>query len=83
MCTFATALAVFAAIQDRITAGGTDLYVRAHAAAALAGTTPPTIDSVMQPVVARSVRVALAWSGAVAVAGLLATAVVARRPPRG
>jgi hypothetical protein len=51
--------------------------------AAAAGTTAPTIDAVMRPAVARSVRVGLLSGGLVAIAGAASAALVARRTTRG
>ncbi len=77
LMTFVAAVVVFAAVQDRVTASGARQY-ETQQRAALAGSGPPvTIDQVMVPVVASSVGKGLAWSGAVAaagVAGALATA---------
>jgi hypothetical protein len=77
------AVAVFALVQDRITARATDQYVRAQRMAAAAGTTAPTIDAVMRPAVARSVRVGLLSGGLVAIAGAASAALVARWTTRG
>jgi hypothetical protein len=77
------AVAVFALVQDRITARGTDQYVRAQQAAAAAGTTAPTLDAVMRPAVARSVRAGLLSGGLVVAVGAAGAALAARRSPRG
>jgi hypothetical protein len=77
--TFVTALAVFAVVQDRLTARGTDQYVRAQRAAAAGIGTPPGIDAVMRPAVARSVRLGLLSGGVVAGAGVAGAALLARR----
>jgi hypothetical protein len=77
--TLLAAVIVFAVVQDRLTAAAARQYVTLQRAAA-AGTGPPvTIDEVMRPGVRRSVRVALLWSGTVALAGLVGAAAVARR----
>ena len=70
-------------IQDRITAEGTDQYVRTQRAATAAGTAAPVLDAVMRPAVARSVRVGLWWSGLVASTGMAAAGIIARRGQRG
>ena len=68
--TFAAALVVFCIVQDRVTAEGARRYV-ALQKEALAGRGPAvTVDEVMRPAIARSVRLALLASGTVAVAGL-------------
>jgi hypothetical protein len=69
--TFVAALVVFAAVQDRVTASGAREYVRAQRAALAGRGTPVTIDQVVAPAVRRSVRDALAASGAVAIIGVL------------
>jgi hypothetical protein len=67
------ALATFAVVQDRTTARGARDYV-ARQRDALAGRgTRVTIDEVMQPAIARSVRDGLlAAGGVVVVGGLIA-----------
>ena len=76
--TFAAALAVFCVVQDRVTAEGARRYVTLQTEA-LAGRRPPvTIDAVMQPAIARSVRLALLASGATALAGIGAAFVLRR-----
>lgn len=78
LTTVAAALVVFAVVQDRVVASGAGRYA-ALQRAALAGAGPAvTIDEVMRPVVARSVRDGLLWSGVVLVAGLGAAAIAAR-----
>jgi hypothetical protein len=79
----ATALAavvVFAVVQDRVTAAGARRYV-ALQRAALAGRGPAvTIDQIMRPAIAQSVREGLLWGGVVLVSGVgIAIAVSARR----
>jgi hypothetical protein len=79
--TFAAAFVVFCIVQDRVTAEGARRYV-ALQRDALAGRGPAvTIDAVMQPAVARSVRLGLVSSGAVVAVGVAAGLVVRRRWP--
>jgi hypothetical protein len=75
----AAAVVVFCIVQDRVTAAGARANV-AHQRAALAGRAEPvTIDEVMRPTVARSVRQGLLWGGVVLIAGL--AGVVTLAPP--
>jgi len=75
----AAAVVVFAVVQDRVVAGAAGQYV-ARQRAALAGAAPAvTIDEVMRPAAARSVRQGLLWGGVTLVAGLGLAAAVARR----
>jgi hypothetical protein len=78
----ATALAavvVFAVVQDRVTAAGARQYV-ALQRAALAGRGPAvTVDAIMRPAIAHSVREGLLWGGVVLVSGAGIAAAVARR----
>ena len=76
--TFAAAVVVFCVVQDRVTADGARRYV-ALQKQALAGAGPlVTVDEVMRPAIDRSVRLALAASGAVAVAGGMVAAMCSR-----
>jgi len=76
------ALAVFLAVQDRVTAEGARRYV-ALQRQALAGRAPAvTIDEVMAPAVERSVRQGLLWGGVVLLAGF-GVAAAASRGSRG
>ena len=77
------AVAVFAVIQDRITVAGVGQYVAMYQESVAARRSPPAIDAIMEPAVARAVREAAIWSGAVLVAGVAGTAVIRRRPRRG
>lgn len=75
------AIAVFLVVQDRVTAGGAREYVARHRAAAVGQTPAVTIDEVMAPAVARSVRAGALWGAVVLVAGLaVAWHFSARRP---
>ena len=79
--TAAAALVVFCVVQDRVTAEGARRYV-ALQREAIAGRGPAvTVDEIMQPAIARSVRVAVLWSGTVGVAGVAAALAVRRRWP--
>jgi hypothetical protein len=79
--TFAAAVVVFCIVQDRVTAEGARRYV-ALQADAIAGRGPAvTIDEVMRPAVARSVRVASLCSGVVMMVGIAAGVVVRYRWP--
>ena len=71
--TFAAALAVFCIVQDRVTAAGARRYV-ARQTDALAGRGPyVTIDEIMQPAIAESVREGLLAAGVVvAIGGVVA-----------
>ena len=76
LVTVAAAVVVFAVVQDRVTASGAGRYGTLQRAA-IAGQAPAvTVDEVMTPAIARSVRQGLSWGGAVLAAGLgLAVAV--------
>jgi hypothetical protein len=77
--TFAVALAVFGIVQDRVTAAGARRYVALQKDALAGRRTPVTIDEVMQPAIARSVRLGLISSGAVVVTGVAVAFVVRGR----
>jgi hypothetical protein len=73
------ALAVFAVVQDRVTAAGARRYV-ALQRDALAGHGPAvTIDEIMRPAIQRSVQQGLLWGGVVLVLGLGVAGAVRRR----
>jgi hypothetical protein len=80
--TFVAALAVFCAVQDRLTAAGAREYVDRQRAAIAGSAAFVTVDDVMQPAIRHAVRVALAWSAVVTGAGLSGAAIVARRSRR-
>jgi hypothetical protein len=67
--TFLAALAVFAIVQDRITAGGAKQYVALQREALAGRGKRVTIEEVMQPAIDRSVRGGLLAAGGVAVIG--------------
>ena len=79
IATALAAIVVFAIVQDRVTAAGARRYV-ALQRAALAGRGPAvTVDEIMRPAIAHSVREGLLWGGAVLVSGVgIATALAAR-----
>lgn len=77
---FAAALVVFCIVQDRVTAAGARSYVAQQREALAGRAAPVTIDQVMRPAVARSVRQGLLWGGIVLMVGLGAAATLA--PPR-
>ena len=80
--TLAAAIAVFCVVQDRVTAEGARRYVQLQRAAIEGGGPAVTIDDVMRPAIARSVRLALLASGAVTAAGAGAALVVKRQTRR-
>jgi len=76
------AMMVFFGVQDRFTSLGVGQYV-AFQRAALDGRGPAvTVDSVMQPWVRTSVRVALAWSAVPLLLGLGGAVALARSARR-
>lgn len=76
------ALAVFLFVQDRVTAGGARRYVALQRIAAAGRGPAVTVDDVMRPAVADSVRQGLLWASAVAGTGLAGAAMLARRRRR-
>ena len=83
LVSIAAAAVVFCAVQDREMAAGVGRYVAAQRAA-LAGQGPAVgVDDVLAPAARESVRRGLMWGGLTASAGLIASAVVARRSGRG
>jgi len=73
------ALVVFAAVQDRITAAGARRYVALQRAALAGRAHAVTVEEIMRPAIARSVRLGLLWGGVVLVSGVGIAAVVAAR----
>lgn len=73
------ALVVFAVVQDRITAAGAKRYVAIQRDALAGRAQPVTVDEIMRPAVARSVRLGLTWGGLVLVGGASVAGAVARR----
>lgn len=79
LATVTAALVVFAVVQDRVVASGAGRYAALQRAARTGAGPAVTIDEVMRPAVARSVRDGLLWSGVVLAAGLGIAGVVGRR----
>ena len=79
--TLVATVVVFCIVQDRVTADGARRYVALQKAALAGRGSTVTIDEVMQPAVARSVRLALLSGGAVAAVGVAAGLVARRRWP--
>jgi hypothetical protein len=73
------ALAVFAAVQDRITAAGARSYVGQQRNRLAAGEQPIALAGVMEPAIERSVRVALLSAAGVLAAGIVVSLLL-RRP---
>jgi hypothetical protein len=79
IATAIAALAVFAVVQDRVTADGARRYV-ALQRNALAGRGPAvTIDEIMRPAIQRSVQQGLLWGGVVLALGLGVAGAMGRR----
>jgi len=79
IATAIVALAVFAVVQDRVTADGARRYV-ALQRNALAGRGPAvTIDEIMRPAIQRSVQQGLLWGGVVLALGLGVAGAMGRR----
>jgi len=64
------AVVVFAIVQDRVTAAGARRYVMLQRDALAGRGQLVTVDQIMRPAVARSVREGVMWGGVVLVAGL-------------
>jgi len=73
------ALAVFAIVQDRVTAEGARRYVALQRDAIAGRGQAVTIDEIMKPAIQRSVQQGLLWGGVVLVLGLGVAGVVGRR----
>jgi hypothetical protein len=76
--TVVAATAVFAVVQDRVTAAGARQYVVMQREAERSAAAPAAIDQVVAPAVAASVRQGFAWSGGVMAIGLTWWAVLSR-----
>jgi hypothetical protein len=82
VATAIAALAVFAVVQDRVTAAGARRYVALQREALAGHGEPVTVDEIMRPAIDRSVQQGLTWGGVVLVAGAgIAGAVKRRRQP--
>ncbi len=79
VATALAALAVFAIVQDRVTAEGARRYVALQRNAIAGRGHPVTVDEIMRPAIDRSVRQGLMWGGVVLVAGVSVAGVVSRR----
>jgi hypothetical protein len=79
LLTLLAAVAVFCVVQDRGTAAGARRYVALQRDAIAGRGAPVTIDGVMRPAIADSVRRGLGWGAAVMMAGVAVTAVAGRR----
>jgi hypothetical protein len=73
------ALAVFAAVQDRVTASGARRYVALQRDALAGRGHAVTVDEIMRPAIHQSVQQGLMWGGAVLVAGAGVAGVAATR----
>src|SRR3954471_8716950 len=75
------ALAVFAVVQDRVTAAGARRYVAIQRDALAGRAQPVTVDEIMRPAIARSVQQGLMWGGLVLVAGVGLAIAMGRTDP--
>jgi hypothetical protein len=76
------ALAAFCVVQDRVTAAGARRYAALQRNALAGRGEAVTIDEIMRPAIAQSVRQGMYWGGGVMVAGLGVAGAVARRSSR-
>lgn len=79
VATAIVAVVVFAVVQDRVTAAGARRYVALQRAALAGRTHTVTVDEVMRPAIAQSVRQGLVWGGLVLVCGVGMAAAMAAR----
>ena len=77
--TLVASVLAFAYVQDRVTASGARRYVSLQQQAMSGRGAPVTIDEIMRPAVAGSVRQGLLWAGGVLILGCGVTGVYARR----
>jgi len=77
--TVIAAVVVFAIVQDRVTAAGARRYVTLQRDALSGGGQLVTVDQIMRPAVARSVREGVMWGGVVLVTGLSLAGVTSKR----
>jgi hypothetical protein len=75
----AAALATFFIVQDQFTVVGSRRYAALQREALAGRAAPVTVDEVMRPAVARSVRQGLLWGGVVLAAGLFVATARRRR----
>jgi hypothetical protein len=83
IATAIAALVVFAVVQDRVTAAGARRYVSLQRAALAGRAGAVTVDEIMRPAIARSVRQGLFWGGVVLISGVGFAAIVAARGAAG
>ena len=79
IATAIVAVVVFAVVQDRVTAAGARRYVALQRAALAGRAHTVTVDEIMRPAVAQSIRQGLLWGGAVVVCGVGMAAAMAAR----
>lgn len=79
IATAMAAVVVFAVVQDRVTAAGARRYVALQRVALAGGAHAVTVDEIMRPAVAQSVRQGLLWGGGVFVCGACMAAAMAAR----
>ena len=79
LVTIVAAAAVFASVQDRETRSGVLHYVTLQRRAMSGQERAVTIDQIMRPAVAASIRQGLLWGAVVLIGGLGAVAVVVGR----
>jgi hypothetical protein len=75
----AAALATFFIVQDQFTVVGSRQYAAIQREARAGQAAPVTVDEVMKPAIARSVRQGMLWGGVVLSVGLAVVAAVGRR----
>ena len=79
IATAIVAVVVCAVVQDRVTAAGARRYVALQRAALAGRAHTVTVDEIMRPAVAQSIRQGLLWGGAVVVCGVGMAAAMAAR----
>ena len=79
IATAIVAVVVFAVVQDRVTAAGARRYVALQRAALAGRAHTVTVDEIMRPAVAQSIRQGLLWGGVVVVCGVGMAAAMAAR----
>jgi hypothetical protein len=81
IATALAALAVFAVVQDRVTAAGARRYAALQRAALAGHGHAVTVDEIMRPAIDRSVQQGLMWGGVVLVAGVGLAIAIGRTDP--
>ena len=79
IATAVAALAVFAVVQDRVTAAGARRYAVLQREALAGHGHSVTVDEIMRPAIDRSVHQGFLWGGAVLVAGVSVAGLVSTR----